>query len=143
MELVLHGQWDAVQRASELAGARDCLVERVGIRNLKLPRWMRDDEVKGLLAKINRASTRLDGVRDFSRRVYNEEPIEVWTREGFKGVVGNIAGLKDQLPEALQKCLAFFPGVDRTQSGYEGLMAAQECLPNNDVRDRFAADLAG
>jgi type I restriction enzyme R subunit len=30
--------------------------------------------------------------------------------------------------------------VDRTVSGYEGLMAAQECLPNNEVRDAFAAD---
>jgi len=60
--------------------------------------------------------------------------------KGFKSVVENIEGLKDQLPEAMQKCLAFFPGVDRTQTGYEGLMAAQECLPNNDVRDAFAAE---
>jgi type I restriction enzyme R subunit len=60
--------------------------------------------------------------------------------DGFRGVVGNIAGLKEQLPEAMQKCLAFFPGVDRTQTGYEGLMAAQDCLPNNDVRDAFAAE---
>ncbi|MBK9368087.1 MAG: HsdR family type I site-specific deoxyribonuclease [Deltaproteobacteria bacterium] len=60
--------------------------------------------------------------------------------QGFRDVVNNIAGLKDQLPEALQRCLAFFPGVDRTQTGYEGLMAAQECLPNNDVRDAFAAE---
>jgi type I restriction enzyme R subunit len=61
-------------------------------------------------------------------------------REGLPRVVGNIEGLKDQLPEAMQKCLAFFPGVDRTQTGYEGLMAAQDCLPNNDVRDAFAAE---
>ena len=60
--------------------------------------------------------------------------------KGFRSVVGNIEGLKDQLPEAMQKCLAFFPGVDRTQTGYEGLMAAQECLPTNDVRDAFAAE---
>ncbi len=60
--------------------------------------------------------------------------------KGFRDVVSNIAGLKDQLGEAVQKCLAFFPGVDRTQTGYEGLMAAQECLPNNDVRDAFAAE---
>lgn len=58
----------------------------------------------------------------------------------FRNVVGNIAGLKVQLPEALEKCLAFFPGIDRTQAGYEGLMAAQECLPDNDVRDAFAAE---
>lgn len=58
---------------------------------------------------------------------------------GFRSVVSNIAGLKDKIAEAVQKCLVFFAGVDRTQSGYEGLMAAQECLPNNDVRDAFAA----
>jgi type I restriction enzyme, R subunit len=40
----------------------------------------------------------------------------------------------------MQKCLAFFPGADRTMAGYEGLMAAQDCLPNNDVRDAFAAE---
>src|SRR5665647_3733725 len=42
----------------------------------------------------------------------------------------------------IQKCLACFHGVDRTLTGYEGLIAAQECLPNNDVRDRFAADFS-
>jgi type I restriction enzyme R subunit len=36
--------------------------------------------------------------------------------------------------------LAFFPQVDRTVGGYEGLMAAQQRLPNNAVRDRFAAE---
>ena len=59
---------------------------------------------------------------------------------GFRNVVSNIAGLKDKIAEAVQKCLVFFAGVDRTQTGYEGLMAAQECLPNNDVRDAFAAE---
>jgi type I restriction enzyme, R subunit len=62
--------------------------------------------------------------------------------EGFRQVVDNVARLKDQLGEAVQKCLAFFPGVDRTLTGYEGLMAAQECLPNNDVRDAFAAEFS-
>lgn len=54
-------------------------------------------------------------------------------------VVSNIQELKDRLPEAMQKCLAFFAGVDRTIEGYEGLIAAQQCLPNNEVRDNFAA----
>lgn len=53
-------------------------------------------------------------------------------------VVSNIQELKDALPEAMQKCLAFFAGVDRTVEGYEGLIAAQQCLPNNEVRDNFA-----
>jgi len=60
--------------------------------------------------------------------------------EGITQVVSDIAELKKQLPEAIQKCLEYFPGVDRSMTGYEGLIAAQECLPNNDIRDRFAAD---
>ncbi len=55
-------------------------------------------------------------------------------------VVSNIDELRKKLPEVIQKCLAFFPGVDRSVGGYEGLMAAQQCLPNNDVRDKFAAE---
>ncbi len=60
--------------------------------------------------------------------------------EGFRRVVSDIVGLKAKFPEAMQKCLAYFPGVDLSVSGYEGLILAQECLPNNDVRDAFAAD---
>ncbi|TFA83837.1 type I restriction enzyme R subunit [Pseudomonas sp. LAIL14HWK12:I2] len=60
--------------------------------------------------------------------------------QSVKQIVSNIQELKDKLPEAIQKCLAFFPAIDRDQQGYEGLMAAQECLPNNEVRDNFAAE---
>ena len=60
--------------------------------------------------------------------------------KGFRQVVSNITALKDKLAPAVQKCLAYFPGVDRALGGYEGLIAAQQCLPNNDVRDSFAAD---
>lgn len=60
--------------------------------------------------------------------------------EGFRRVVSDIVNLKTKFPEAMQKCLAYFAGVDRSLDGYEGLIAAQECLPNNDVRDAFAAD---
>lgn len=55
-------------------------------------------------------------------------------------VVSNIDELRKALPEQMQKCLAFFAGVDRTVGGYEGLTAAQQCLPNNETRDRFAAE---
>lgn len=58
--------------------------------------------------------------------------------KGVREVVSNVAALKDKLPEAVKRCLDFFPGVDRGQTGYEGLMAAQECLPDNDTRDSFA-----
>jgi type I restriction enzyme R subunit len=55
-------------------------------------------------------------------------------------VVSNIDDLRKELPVQVQKCLGFFPGVDRSVGGYEGLMAAQQALPNNDVRDKFAAE---
>src|SRR5690606_35146152 len=60
--------------------------------------------------------------------------------QSVKQVVSNIQELKDKLPDAMQKCLAFFAGCDRSVQGYEGLIAAQQCLPNNEVRDNFAAE---
>jgi type I restriction enzyme R subunit len=55
-------------------------------------------------------------------------------------VISNIDELRKSLPVQMQKCLAFFAGVDRTVGGYEGLNAAQQCLPNNEMRDKFAAE---
>ncbi len=55
-------------------------------------------------------------------------------------VVSNIDELRKALPVHVQKCLSFFAGVDRSVGGYDGLMAAQQCLPNNEVRDQFAAN---
>ena len=60
--------------------------------------------------------------------------------EGISKVISNIEELVKKLPEAIQKCLLYFQGVDRSISGYEGLQAAQECLPNNKIRDQYAAD---
>lgn len=37
-------------------------------------------------------------------------------------------------------CLKLRATCDRTLQGYEGLIAAQQCLPNNEVRDNFAAE---
>jgi type I restriction enzyme, R subunit len=54
--------------------------------------------------------------------------------------VDNVFSLKMKLPEAMQKCLAYFLDIDRTLSGYEGLIAAHNCLPGNDLKDSFAAD---
>ncbi len=62
--------------------------------------------------------------------------------KGITAVVSNIQELKNRLPEAMQKCLAFFAGVDRAVEGYEGLITAQQCLPNNTMRDNFAAEFS-
>lgn len=58
----------------------------------------------------------------------------------MRRIITNIEELKKQLPALLRKCLSHFLGVDRTIGGWEGLMAAQECLPTNKEKDVFAAD---
>lgn len=57
-------------------------------------------------------------------------------------VVSNISNLKNEIPDAMKKCLNYFPGVDRDLDGYEGLLAAQDCLKDNEIRDTFAADFS-
>ena len=57
----------------------------------------------------------------------------------MKTVITNLQGLRDELPARVAACLAFFPAVDLAVAGYEGLLAAQDCLPDNDTRDAFAA----
>ncbi|WMB14611.1 type I restriction endonuclease subunit R [Akkermansia muciniphila] len=58
----------------------------------------------------------------------------------MRKIITNIEKIKKQLPALLKKCLSYFMGVDRTVEGWEGLMAAQECLPTNKEKDAFAAD---
>lgn len=55
-------------------------------------------------------------------------------------VITNIDEVKNELPGLMIKCLEYFPGVDRTVEGWEGLVAAQECLPTNKEKDQFGAD---
>ena len=62
--------------------------------------------------------------------------------EGITRVVTNIRELVEQLPGAMETCLGYFVGVDRTVAGYQGLIGAQDCLPDNETRDRFAADFS-
>ena len=54
--------------------------------------------------------------------------------------IANLDDLKKELPGVVAKSLSFFPGVDRTVGGYEGLIAAQDCLPDNETRDNFVAE---
>ena len=55
-------------------------------------------------------------------------------------VITNIAEVKNQLPALMDKCLSYFVGVDRTVTGWEGLLSAQEALPTNKEKDAFGAD---
>lgn len=58
----------------------------------------------------------------------------------MRKIITNIEEIKRRLPDLMKKCLKYFMGADRTVEGWEGLMAAQECLPTNKDKDKFAAD---
>ena len=60
--------------------------------------------------------------------------------DAVRHVISNLDELKKELPKKIAACLEFFAGVDRKLEGYEGLLAAQEKLPNNETRDKFAAE---
>ena len=57
----------------------------------------------------------------------------------IEGVVESLDTFKKLMPLAMDKCLAYFPKVDRSVQGYEGLIAAQDCLAGNEKKDAFAA----
>ena len=60
--------------------------------------------------------------------------------KSVQNVISNINSVKEHLPSLIEKCLTYFNGIDRTIEGFEGLMAAQECLPTSKEKDEFAAD---
>ena len=59
--------------------------------------------------------------------------------KSIQKVISNIEEVKRKFPALMNKCLEYFIGVDRTVEGWEGLMAAQQCLPTNKEKDEFGA----
>jgi type I restriction enzyme R subunit len=55
-----------------------------------------------------------------------------------KNVIKNIDEIKELIPKLMKDCLDFFPGVDRTIGGWEGLTAAQQCLKDEKTKTEFA-----
>jgi len=54
-------------------------------------------------------------------------------------VISNIAVLREQLGPAIASAVAFFPGVDRTVGGYEGLIQAQAAIASEAAKDAYGA----
>lgn len=55
-------------------------------------------------------------------------------------MITNLSELKEQLPEAMEKALSHFVGVDKTIQGFEGLELAQNAINTDDKKDAFAKD---
>ena len=62
--------------------------------------------------------------------------------ETVKTIVKNIDEIKGLIPTFMQQCIEFFPGVDRTIGGWEGLTAAQQCLKDDPVTTNFGRHFA-
>lgn len=113
------------------------------LQALYLDKPMRDHTLLQAIARTNRTYGKLKthGLIVDYLGVFDDVAKSLeFDEEGFRQVVSDIENLKVKLPPAIQQCLAYFHGVDRSLSGYEGLIAAQDSLPNNEVRDAFAAD---
>lgn len=57
--------------------------------------------------------------------------------KSVRRVITNIEELKKQIGPAIAAALAFFPGVDRTIGGYEGLVQAQSAIAGDAAKDAF------
>lgn len=60
--------------------------------------------------------------------------------DSMKKVIEHLEEYIKEFPMILGKCLLYFKDIDRSIEGFEGLIQAQECLPNDQIRDEFAAD---
>lgn len=61
----------------------------------------------------------------------------VFDEKSVLNVISNIEELKRQLAPAIAAAVAFFPGVDRTVGGYEGLIQAQSAIADDVSKDAF------
>lgn len=114
------------------------------LQTMYLDKLMKDHTLVQAISRVNRPYPRKSyglivdyiGVFDKVSRSLMFDEREMLT------VVRNLSELREKLPDAVKKCLDYFPGIDRSVTGYEGLMAAQEHLPNNEIKDKFAADFS-
>lgn len=114
------------------------------LQTMYLDKLMKDHTLVQAISRVNRPYPRKSyglivdyiGVFDSVSRSLVFDEREMLT------VIRNLSELREKLPEAVKKCLDYFPNIDRTLTGYEGLMAAQEFLPTNEIKDKFASDFS-
>jgi type I restriction enzyme R subunit len=113
------------------------------LQAMYLDKPMKDHNLLQAICRVNRTygQTKTHGLIVDYIGIFDDVALALdFDEKAVQQVVSNIDELRKALPEYVLKCLAFFPNVDRTIGGYEGLMAAQQCLPDNATRDKFAAE---
>ena len=112
------------------------------LQTMYLDKPMKDHTLVQAISRVNRPypMKSFGLIVDYIGVFDNVSKSLVFDEKEMFAVVKNLGELRTQLPDAVIKSLNYFPGIDRTITGYEGLIAAQEHLPNNEVRDNYAAD---
>jgi type I restriction enzyme R subunit len=108
-----------------------------------LDKPMRDHNLLQAICRVNRTfgQTKTHGLIVDYIGIFDDVAQALdFDEKAVQQVVSNIDELRKQLPVQMQKCLAFFHGADRTVGGYEGLIAAHECIRGNEAKDSFAAE---
>lgn len=106
-----------------------------------LDKPMKDHTLLQAICRTNRKYTHDKScglIVDFVGVFDNVAKSLAFDEESVKTVVKNIDEIKALIPQYMDDCLCFFPGVDRTIGDWEGLMAAQQCLKNEEVKTNFA-----
>ena len=113
------------------------------LQAMYLDKPMKDHNLLQAICRVNRTygQSKTHGLIVDYIGIFDDVALALdFDEKAVQQVVSNIDELRKALPVQTQKCLAFFPKVDRTVGGYEGLLEAQQCLPNNTVRDKFASE---
>ena len=108
-----------------------------------LDKPMKDHNLLQAICRVNRTfgQTKTHGLIVDYIGIFDDVALALdFDEKAVHDVVSNIDELRKMLPEQVWKCLGYFPKVDRSVGGYEGLMEAQQCLPDNATRDKFAGD---
>lgn len=108
-----------------------------------LDKPMKDHNLLQAICRVNRTygQTKTHGLIVDYIGIFDDVAVALdFDEKAVHDVVSNIDELRKLLPEQVRKCLGYFPNVDRSVGGYEGLMEAQQSLPDNATRDQFAGD---
>jgi type I restriction enzyme R subunit len=108
-----------------------------------LDKPMKDHNLLQAICRVNRTygQTKTHGLIVDYIGIFDDVAMALdFDEKAVHDVVSNIDELRKMLPEQVRKCLGYFPNIDRSVGGYEGLMEAQQCLPDNATRDQFAGD---
>lgn len=109
-----------------------------------LDKPMKDHTLLQAICRTNRKYTvdkKCGLVIDFVGVFDNVARALAFDEESIKTIISNIEEIKQRIPEFINECIAFFPGVDRTVGGWEGLQAAQQCLKEDAVKPITPATL--